>query len=230
MDHQLLSDKNATADTSKCDLLSKAKGLMEERDKLDAIIKEQQDILRLNGTGISGSLVDDDGYPLSDIDIYAVRHARNSIICAQNDWKTLTKEIENLMHQIHEKTRRECGDTFSSVEKHEVHRTSNYAFALIEKVQPRSPAEAAVCFYYCVCVVRRNFLTYAFKGIVNGDKVIQFGSVHAVASVFDLMAFQVPLKVTVIRNDKPLRLEVTPRKWPGLGLLGCSFLPLPLPP
>ena len=33
------------------------------------------------GVGIDGPLVDEEGYPRADIDVYAVRHARHRIAC-----------------------------------------------------------------------------------------------------------------------------------------------------
>jgi len=51
--------------------------------------------------GLSGPLVDNDGYPREDIDVYVVRHARHRIICLQNDHKALIKEIEEGLHQVH---------------------------------------------------------------------------------------------------------------------------------
>lgn len=39
-------------------------------------------------------LVDADGFPRNDIDVYQVRHARHQIINLQNDLKALLKEIE----------------------------------------------------------------------------------------------------------------------------------------
>lgn len=40
------------------------------------------------------SLIDADGYPRNDIDVYQVRHARHQINTLQNDLKSLMKEIE----------------------------------------------------------------------------------------------------------------------------------------
>lgn len=40
------------------------------------------------------SLVDADGYPRNDVDVYQVRHARHQINTLQNDLKSLMKEIE----------------------------------------------------------------------------------------------------------------------------------------
>lgn len=42
----------------------------------DVIVMQQG-----GGVGVEGALVDRDGYPRSDIDVYAVRTARNKIIC-----------------------------------------------------------------------------------------------------------------------------------------------------
>lgn len=54
---------------------------------------------------MNSPLVDKDDYPLADIDIYAVRNARNALICAQNDRRNLTEQIESLIHRIHEEAR-----------------------------------------------------------------------------------------------------------------------------
>ena len=37
--------------------------------------------LQQKSVGMSGALVDSDGFPRGDVDIYAVRKARNRIIC-----------------------------------------------------------------------------------------------------------------------------------------------------
>lgn len=50
---------------------------------------------------MNGPLIDADGFPRNDIDVYEVRRARQMIICSQNDHKSLMKEIEELLHQLH---------------------------------------------------------------------------------------------------------------------------------
>jgi len=37
------------------------------------------------GVGMHGKLIDDENYPRSDIDVYAVRVARNRIICKKDN-------------------------------------------------------------------------------------------------------------------------------------------------
>lgn len=55
--------------------------LIEEKDRIEREIREQTAILESNNVGMHDSLVDSDGYPRSDIDVYKVRHARHQIIC-----------------------------------------------------------------------------------------------------------------------------------------------------
>lgn len=55
--------------------------LMEQKEKIEREIKEQSDILAANNVGFSEPLVDREGYPRNDIDVYKVRHARHRIIC-----------------------------------------------------------------------------------------------------------------------------------------------------
>ena len=53
---------------------------------------------------MSGPLVDDEGFPRGDIDLYAVRQARNKYACAQTDHMEVMKKIEEaweLSHQTH---------------------------------------------------------------------------------------------------------------------------------
>lgn len=54
-----------------------ALNLMARKDQLERELKEQRSILRQNDDiGLRTPLVDADGFPRSDIDVWAVRHAR----------------------------------------------------------------------------------------------------------------------------------------------------------
>lgn len=57
--------------------------------------------------GLKGPLVDEEKFPRSDIDVYAVREARHRIYCLQNDHKEVELEIEKALHDIHQKTTNE---------------------------------------------------------------------------------------------------------------------------
>ena len=51
-------------------------------------------LLGLGMPGVSGPLVDDEGFPRGDIDLYAVRQARNKYVCAQTDHIEIMRKIE----------------------------------------------------------------------------------------------------------------------------------------
>lgn len=55
--------------------------LIQERDRIESEIREQNLVLEENHVGMQDPLVDGDGYPRSDVDVYKVRHARHRIIC-----------------------------------------------------------------------------------------------------------------------------------------------------
>ncbi|XP_053668291.1 26S proteasome non-ATPase regulatory subunit 9 [Anopheles marshallii] len=71
--------------------------LMERKDHLEASIEQHGMVLKANNIGLYEPLVDSDGHPRHDIDVYAVRKARHSIICLQNDRKALLATIEKEM-------------------------------------------------------------------------------------------------------------------------------------
>lgn len=76
--------------------------LIEQKDKIERTINDYGRVLAANGNiGMTESLVDDFGFPRNDIDVYQVRQARNQIICLQNDLKTLLKEIEQGLSEVH---------------------------------------------------------------------------------------------------------------------------------
>ncbi|KAI4468297.1 26s proteasome non-atpase regulatory subunit 9 [Holotrichia oblita] len=55
--------------------------LMQEKNKIEDEINNLTTILTKNGVGMLDPLVDTEGFPLSHIDIYQVRYARQRIIC-----------------------------------------------------------------------------------------------------------------------------------------------------
>ena len=56
----------------------------------------------MNGKpGLKNRLVDDEGFPRDDVDIFETRKLRNRHACLQTDYKTLMKEIENRLYGLH---------------------------------------------------------------------------------------------------------------------------------
>ena len=73
--------------------------LIGRKESLEAELKALQEVL--GDAGMDQSLVDSEGYPRADVDVYQVRHARHDIRCKQNDLKSLMKKIESGLYSLH---------------------------------------------------------------------------------------------------------------------------------
>ncbi|GCC24022.1 hypothetical protein chiPu_0002421, partial [Chiloscyllium punctatum] len=190
--------------------------LVKKKDAIEAQIKAYYDILEgQNKAGMDAPLVDVEGYPRNDIDVYEVRTARHNIICLQNDHKALMKQIEEALHQLHARDREK--HRLDEAEVHpEVMEQENSlpaAFAKVDTVSPGSPAH--------------------ISGLQVGDEIIEFGSVNTqnfqnlqnIATVVQHSEGN-PLNITVIRNGQTVHMSLSPQRWSGRGLLGCNIIPL----
>ena len=218
---------------------------MEVMNELTKRKKEIEDEIALHlstletqgGVGMSEQLVDADNFPRNDVDLVAIRHARQRVICLRNDHKALMKEIEAELICIHQRAR-ETG-TLSpnggagtavtgskSQQSMEIDDTTTKAtppprhFARIAQVAPGSPAEAA--------------------GLHPNDMLVRFGSItrdnfHKLQDVATVVSHSkdTALTLIVVREAngngsgtwRELDLTLTPQTWSGRGLLGCNIVP-----
>lgn len=80
--------------------------LIEKKEQIERAINDCGHILSANkNVGMNESLLDAEGFPRNDIDVYAVRQARCQIICLQNDLKSIMKEIERGLIDVHAEAR-----------------------------------------------------------------------------------------------------------------------------
>ncbi|KAK8758281.1 26S proteasome non-ATPase regulatory subunit 9 [Amblyomma americanum] len=192
---------------------------------IEAAINAQNAILNANAVGMDEPLVDNEGYPRSDIDVYKVRHARHRINCLLNDHKAVMKDIERSLHAYHAQISRNGAAAGTTANGHTVETadsqqnrgahgraSSPLPFAVVGNVENGSPAQDA--------------------GLSTGDKIVKFGSVNAgnfadVTAIGGVVQHSVgrPVNVLVKRNEETLPLVLTPKQWHGRGLLGCTILP-----
>ncbi|KAK7106813.1 26S proteasome non-ATPase regulatory subunit 9-like isoform X2 [Littorina saxatilis] len=192
------------------------KTLMKQRDDIQKEIEELTDVLQSQkGVGLDGPLVDSDGYPRNDIDVYSVRHARHRIACLQTDYSAVMKDIETELYRIHAELRESRED-----ESHDIPMevtgsapTSPQAppFVTVDRVDPSSPAADA--------------------GLQVGDEIVEFGSVTShnftgLKQIGELVHHSVgrPVRVAVLRQEKSVLICLTPGPWSGRGNLGCNIV------
>ncbi|KAH9806387.1 PDZ domain-containing protein [Citrus sinensis] len=180
--------------------------LMEKRSALEADMNAIIDRLsQSNGPGLSGNLVDSEGFPRTDIDIHLVRSERRRL--AGDDGGSNNQNPSIL------------GTVQSASFNNAVPRNSPAAmdvdviirrpFAVIDEITDASPA--------------------AEDGLQLGDQVLKFGTVEAGDNLLERLAAEgrknqgnaVP--VVIMRQGGLINLAVTPRPWQGRGLLGCHF-------
>ncbi|TFY63893.1 hypothetical protein EVG20_g6142 [Dentipellis fragilis] len=193
----------------------RARTLMAQKDAIEGQIREQLDILRANGTNTQEPLVDRDGFPRADIDIWAVRHARVRVIELRNDLSAVMEEIGQALQQVYDPSQLKTDEPAAATST--TPPTELSPFAKVNAIAPGSPAADA--------------------GLLREDLVVKFGTL--VKSSFSGASLQ-PLaelvaanenkvvRVVVKRVEEHMTLHFTPRQgWGGRGMLGCHLVPHP---
>ncbi|KAL4716505.1 hypothetical protein ACJJTC_015933 [Scirpophaga incertulas] len=197
--------------------------LMEEKDRIECEIGDHTAILESNNVGMHDSLVDDEGFPRNDIDVYKVRQARHRIICLENDHKEVMKKIEDGLAEVHSDflglnhgtaASASYKPNTSSSNGHSSGVANNGAsetgFAVVGSVQIGSPADN--------------------DGLCEGDEILQFGSINSqnfcdVNQIYQVVSHSLnqAIRVQLRRNETTISTHVTPRAWAMPGLLGCHI-------
>merc|ERR1711936_905297 len=82
--------------------------LMKQKEDLEEEIKALNQVLESQNVGMEEPLVDEEGFPRGDIDVYQVRHARHNIRTKGNDLINLVANIEKGLHSLHAQARESC--------------------------------------------------------------------------------------------------------------------------
>lgn len=122
---------------------SRAKTLIARKQDIEAELESQISILKANESTLSSPLLDPNGFPRADIDIFAVRHARVKIIELRNDLKGVMDQIAKALEGIYIPPPPPEEAEVVPEAREEV----LTAFAKVNAVAPGSPAASAVSFY-----------------------------------------------------------------------------------
>jgi len=122
-----------------------ARALMSQKDDIEAELETHISILKANNVTMQTPLVDPEGFPRADIDIYAVRGARVRIIELRNDLKSVMDAIAKALEGIYDPAL-----AVPSVQESSSRSPALKPFARVEAVAPGSPAAEAVrtAFYF----------------------------------------------------------------------------------
>lgn len=77
-----------------------AKALILEKEAIELEITAQQEILRANSADMTTPLVDSEGFPRADIDVWQVRTARVRLIELRNDLKAIMDRIASALQDV----------------------------------------------------------------------------------------------------------------------------------
>ncbi|KAG8931566.1 putative 26S proteasome regulatory subunit [Tulasnella sp. 417] len=117
--------------------------LVAKKDAIEKEIKEQQAILDANNSTMTTELVDNEGFPRGDIDVFTVRHARVRIIELRNDLKAVTDELAVALQAVFNSPEPEPAAAEAPTSSQEQPEALK-PFARVDGVAPGSPANEAV--------------------------------------------------------------------------------------
>jgi len=191
---------------------------IEEKDSVESKINTLVLQLQKLGFGMSGGLVDAEGFPLPDVDvIFEVRSLRNEIAILQTDHLGLMKKIEQGLldcfnpEKIDDKE--EELDIHSLSIKDQSKESELEEFCKVKAVQFGSPAEEAG-------LKAEDLITsFGFVNINNHENLSNIRNVVVANENREIL-------VDVIRAGERRQLKLVPKRWRGQGLLGCQVVPL----
>ncbi|KAL2322195.1 hypothetical protein Fmac_026574 [Flemingia macrophylla] len=209
--------------------------LMDKRTALEAEMNAI--ISRLSqpgGPGLSGNLVDAEGFPRCDVDIPAVRAERRRLAELRNDHLVITEKINQNIQILHSarlgnrSSPLKNSDTQTSSTINTVASTPSQdvlvrhspnsmdidvlvsrPFAMVDEIADASPAVE--------------------DGFQLGDQILKFGNVEAGDNLLQRLSSEAQsnlggaVPVVIMRQGTVINLTITPRTWQGRGLLGCHF-------
>lgn len=204
-----------------------------------------------NAVGLEGNLVDAEGFPRADIDIFEIRKHRHRLACLRTDRKALERKIEAKLLELHACMAAGGGvpDDIDGDDEPETEATlSSSSSSLSTSFTPSSSVAARAAAANStgndlapLAIVDQVFdgSPAQIAGLQVGDRVLRFGSlVHDTGSATgpgpQLADFAAetsanmgrPVQVLVQRDAEQLLISLTPRQWQGRGALGCHLLPI----
>eukprot|EP01130_Rhizamoeba_saxonica_P012935 TRINITY_DN5495_c2_g1_i3.p2 TRINITY_DN5495_c2_g1~~TRINITY_DN5495_c2_g1_i3.p2 ORF type:complete len:218 (+),score=51.65 TRINITY_DN5495_c2_g1_i3:22-654(+) len=199
--------------------------LMQTKETLESEIEALLSYLTApGGPGLSGGLIDDEGFPINDVEhILSVRTARHSLSCKQTDHKMIMEEIEANLNDYYAVIKQRKEEEKLKIQEQDpeelaVEVTQNIVDSTLEQYQP-----------FCIVKSVLDDSPASKAGLNKGDFICKFGSAIEDLSAISTVvrnSLNISLEVIIERDDKKMILHLTPSQWKGRGTLGCHIVPL----
>ncbi|KAL3824632.1 hypothetical protein ACJIZ3_020661 [Penstemon smallii] len=211
-------------------LKAETMNLMEKRTGVEAEMNVIIQRLCLpGGPGLSGNLVDSEGFPRSDIDIPTVRADRHKLAELRNDHKDITEKINQnieLLHSARLAPTAAGNDSGPNAEVANVNTSSPFSNSITGGSSSAMDVEVAVSKPFAMVDEISEASPAAEDGLQLGDQIVKFGNVEIGDNLLQRLAAEaqknedkaVPL--VLMRQGALVNTTVTPRAWSGRGLLG----------
>jgi len=187
--------------------------------------------------GINGKLIDNEGFPLPDIDIMEIRKARNRLIILQNDYKNLMSVIESSMQKYFESVNKEKKDNLIENNKPKIelqNKTDPITITVSEDIK-EVDIKLKIPFCYVSLVTQESPADEA--GLAVGDGILKFDSItygkynDPLIKISELIKLkkdiEIPIEIVRKNNEDKniyMSLKLIPHAWNGQGLLGCKLV------
>lgn len=234
---------------------TRALELMKEREGMEAEMTVLIETLTAPGApGLSGNLVDAEGYPRADINIHTIRTQRHRLACLRTDHRLATDQIEKLLHEALgpspvEETPEVASSASASAgvsglpsapvaaagSQSDISTPPGSASGPASSAETNLPSAPPRPAFALVDEVAADSPA-ARAGLLVGDAIVAFGaiSLSSMGTISSAMSAlpgclreheNQSLEVGVNRGEVFVDLKLTPSKWSGHGLLGCHVVP-----
>eukprot|EP01038_Epipyxis_sp_PR26KG_P004253 gene4253-6032_t len=167
-------------------------------------------------------LIDDEGFPRGDIDIYDVINKRRRLKEISNDHKALMKRIEAVVAELFQ------SQSNINMNSAIIQQTINSSLPqIVSTSQPISKRIIAK-----IDEILEGSPAYS-AGLKNGDELYSFGHIdnlegNMLQQIPKLVGDSVgkPIPLSIRRDGEAMQIDIIPCTWSGRGLLGCRLLPI----
>jgi len=229
--------------------------LIGQRKALESEASVISEELKNTPVGLKGSLVDPEGFPRSDVDVYDIRAKRQRLACIQTDYKNIMAEIEKEVLRLHslrrpssapstnnkntitgeENQQKSCSINDSNQPPPPPSRSGTADNSEQQSLEQKSGSASSIVSMQPFALIDEVFTGSPAQeaGMHEGDLLLKFGTVdHSnhrnLVAIVDVVSNNIGqvIHVKIERDGAQTDLQLTPHSWGGRGLVGCHFQPL----